>query len=91
MAKPLKEVPPPLEGNDRRAAAIGTVVWAVALVVLLALVLAGQLAASQHWWIWTCVTGVGLGVFGVLAIPRIKRGKTRAQARTGSAESSGGG
>jgi Protein of unknown function (DUF2530) len=76
MAKPLKEVPPPLEGNDQRIAAIGAAVWAVALILVTALALSGDLPASRHWWIWTCVTGVGLGVFAMLVIPWIKRGKT---------------
>ncbi|HEX9065858.1 MAG TPA: DUF2530 domain-containing protein [Streptosporangiaceae bacterium] len=84
MAKPVKEVPPPLEGNDLMVAATGAVVWAVALIVLLALALAGQLPASMHWWIWTCVAGVGLGVLGVVVIPWIKRGKSRALAALGS-------
>ncbi len=87
MAKPVKEVPPPLEANDRMVAAIGAVVWAVALVVLLALAAGGQLPGSRHWWIWTCVTGVGLGLFGVVSIPWIKRGKTRALARRADAGS----
>ena len=77
MAKPLKEVPPPLEGPDRLVAATGALAWTVALIVLVALSLAGQLPASQHWWIWTCVAGVGLGIFGVVSIPWIKRGKAR--------------
>lgn len=85
MAGPLKEVPPPLEGNDQMVAATGAVAWAVALIVVLALWLSGGLPASRHWWIWTCVAGVGLGLFGVVSIPWIKRGKARAL--TGPADS----
>lgn len=77
MAKPSKEVPPPLEANDRMVAAIGAAVWAVALVVVFVLSVSGQLSSSLHWWIWTCLTGVGLGLFGVVAIPWIKRGRAR--------------
>lgn len=80
MAKPLKDAPPPLEGPDRLVAATGALAWAVALIVLVALSLAGQLPAAQHWWIWTCVAGVGLGLFGVVSIPWIKRGKGKTQA-----------
>ncbi len=81
MAKPVHEVPPPLEGNDQMVAATGAVVWAVALIVMLALSLSGHLPASRHWWIWTCVAGVGLGLFAVVSIPWIKRGKARALVR----------
>src|SRR5215470_14460854 len=76
MARPRREVPPPLEGNDQLIAAIGTAVWAVALIVLVSL--GNHLAPSHHWWIWTCLTGVGLGLFGVLYIPRLKRSRARA-------------
>ena len=91
MAKPLKEVPPPLEGNDQVVAATGTVVWAVALIVVLALSLSGHLAASRHWWIWTCVAGIGLGLFAVVAIPWIKGGKARALARPADSGNPGSG
>ena len=42
---------------------VGTVLWAVALVVLLAL--KGTLDAHDAgWWVWTAATGLGLGLFG---------------------------
>ena len=76
MARPYREVPPPLEGNDRLIAVIGAATWAVALIVLL--IMGSALPPSKHWWIWTCAVGVGLGVFGVFYIPRIKRSRTKA-------------
>ena len=79
MAKPQREVPPAFEGNDQMIAAIGTGAWAVALVVLFAL--RDQLPHSDHWWIWTCVAGVGLGIFGLLYVPMLKRSRARSQRR----------
>ena len=76
MAKPYREVPPPLEGNDRQIAAIGAAAWAVALIVVFAL--RDQLPQDSHWWIWTCVAGVGLGLFGVVYIPYLHRSRARA-------------
>jgi uncharacterized protein DUF2530 len=76
MARPNREVPPALEGNDQLIAAIGTVAWAVALIVLVSL--GHHLPSSRHWWIWTCVAGMGLGAFAVLYVPRLKRSRTRA-------------
>jgi H+/Cl- antiporter ClcA len=56
-----------------------TLGWAVALLVLLAL--RGRLPASEHWWIWTCVAGVGLGAFGLCYVPVLKRSRERAAKR----------
>ncbi len=78
MARPHREVPPAFEGNDQMVGAVGAVAWAVALIVLL--VLGNHLPPSRHWWIWTCVVGVGLGVFAVLYIPRLKRAREKAAA-----------
>lgn len=75
MPKPYREVPPALEGNDRLIAAVGAGVWAVALIVVL--VLRNHLSPSDRWWIWTCVAGVGLGLFGVVYIPLLKRSRAR--------------
>jgi H+/Cl- antiporter ClcA len=79
VAKSYRDVPPPLEGNDRQIAAIGTAAWAVALIVVFAL--RNQLPHGSHWWIWTCVTGVGLGLFGVVYVPHLQRSRARASER----------
>ena len=80
MPRPYREVPPPLESNDRLIAAIGTGVWAVALIII---VLArDHLPRSSHWWIWTCVAGVGLGLFAVVYVPLLRRSRTRGGTRS---------
>ena len=87
MAKPYREVPPPLEGNDRAVAAIGAAVWAVALIVVFAL--RDHLPKGSHWWVWTCVVGVGLGLFAFFYIPYLQRSRARAS-RRGSEQKDGG-
>jgi hypothetical protein len=72
-------VPPPLEGNDRVITLTGTVAWAVALIVVIAL--RHSLPPGSHWWIWTCATGFGLGLFGLIYVPWLKRSRARATAR----------
>jgi Protein of unknown function (DUF2530) len=79
MAKPFRDVPPPLEGNDQLIAAAGTVAWAVALIVLV--IMRNHIPEASRWWIWTCAVGVGLGVFGLTYIPRMKRSREQAAAR----------
>ena len=73
MSRTLRPAPPPLEANDQLVTAIITAAWAVALVVLL--VLRDQIPPSERWWIWTCLTGVAMGIFGFWYVPRLKRAR----------------
>jgi hypothetical protein len=72
-------VPPPLEGNDELIAAVITGGWVVALIVLL--IVRDQLAPHDRWWIWVAVVGCGLGVFGLIYVPWLKRSRERIAAR----------
>ena len=78
------EPPPPLEANDQLVAGSLTIGWAVALIVLL--IVRDRLPASARWWIWVCVTGLAMGLFGLWYVPRLKRGRERAAARRAAAE-----
>ena len=72
--------PPPLEGNDQLVTGIITAGWAIALIVLL--IVRDSLPSDVRWWTWTCAAGLGLGLFGLWYLPRLKRSRTRAaQAR----------
>jgi hypothetical protein len=73
------EPPPPLEANDQLVAGTLTAGWAVALIVLL--IVRDSLPAGARWWVWTCVTGLAMGLFGLWYVPRLKRGRARAAAR----------
>jgi hypothetical protein len=68
--------PPPLEGNDQLVTGIITAGWAIALIVLL--VVRDSLPSDVRWWTWTCAAGLGLGLFGLWYLPRLKRSRTRA-------------
>ena len=48
-----------------------TIGWALALVVLL--FVRSALPADVRWWIWTCVTGLLMGLFGLWYVPLLKR------------------
>lgn len=77
MTRPRRPDPPPLRTDDRLIAAVGTVAWAVALVVLLVV----DLPAGDRWWLWVCAAGIVIGVFGYWYLPRLHRGRA-AQHRT---------
>ena len=74
-----RPAPPPLEGNDQLVTAVITVAWAVALIVVAAF--RDRLPAGDGWWLWTCVAGLGLGIFGLWYVPRMKRARARAAER----------
>jgi hypothetical protein len=64
--------PPPLETDDRPVVWVGVAVWALLLV--LALIFHDRLVRDGHgWWVWTPVTGIVLGLFGLRYISRRKR------------------
>jgi amino acid transporter len=70
--------PPPLEADDVLVVRVITAGWAVALVILL--IVRGSLPAGERWWVWTCVAGLAIGLFGLWYIPRLKRSRARAAA-----------
>ena len=75
VSNALRPAPEPLEANDQMVTAVITAGWAVALIVLLAI--RTDIPAPDRWWIWTCVAGLGIGVFGLLYVPRLKRSRER--------------
>ncbi|GLW63876.1 hypothetical protein Arub01_21200 [Actinomadura rubrobrunea] len=77
MTRPRRPDPPPLETDDVRVAAVGTVAWAVALAVLLIV----GLPDEHRWWLWVCAAGIATGLFGIWYIPRLQRARARQQAR----------
>lgn len=55
--------PAPLETNDVRIVAGGSIAWGIALIVLLVARLGG--AEITTWWLGMCAYGSGLGFVGV--------------------------
>jgi hypothetical protein len=73
------EPPPPLEANDQLVTALVTAGWAITLVVLL--IVRADIPPRERWWIWTAVTGFGMGLFGLVYVPYLKRSRERAARR----------
>ncbi|MCU1600436.1 MAG: hypothetical protein JWO22_1145 [Frankiales bacterium] len=63
--------PPPLETNDVAIVAGGTALWALALVVLLVLRVAGS--DIHDWWLVMCGAGALLGLLGLRFCVRRQR------------------
>ena len=83
MASTRRTPPPPLEGNDRLITTVITAGWAVALVVVL--IVRDSLPAGDRWWVWTCVTGVVLGCFGLWYVPHLQRRRDEMAGRRAAA------
>jgi uncharacterized membrane protein YbhN (UPF0104 family) len=60
-----------LKNNDMAVMLVGTGLWAVALIILLIV----RPAADHRWWIWTCLAGIGGGVFGLWYVRRQNRSR----------------
>ena len=56
-----------------------TAAWAVALVIVL--IARDALPAGSWWWLWTCVTGVVMGLLALWYVPVLKRGRSHAATR----------
>ena len=54
----------PLDVDGVRSMVVGTLGWLLALVVLLPFTSALR-DHGRLWWLWTCLTGVALGLLGL--------------------------
>jgi H+/Cl- antiporter ClcA len=61
--------PAPVKTDDRKAMVVGIVLWLVALALVL-LFLRPLLDGEHSWWLWTCVTGLVLGLVGIVYTQR---------------------
>ncbi len=64
----------PLDVDGVRTVTVGVGLWLLAFVALLPFY--GRLEeAGQGWWLWTCLAGFGLGLFGLEYCRRRKRAR----------------
>lgn len=82
MAKwtPKHEAPEPLEGPVVATVTGGTIVWFVLFLVQLPFY--DWFADRGHtWWLWTCLAGAGLGLYGIWYVRKRDAALKRAAAR----------
>ena len=60
--------PAPMVTNAKLVITVGLVVWLLALAVLL--VFYPEFCAEQPGWPYTCVCGIGLGLYGFFHVSR---------------------
>lgn len=69
MTPPRRPAPQPVESDAVPVIAVGTALWALALVVLL--LLHGRLEDAGHAdWVWVALAGTGLGLLGLWHVRR---------------------
>lgn len=54
----------PLDVTGVRTVGVGTVLFLLAALVLVLFFRQWMADTDREWWLWTCVTGFALGVFG---------------------------
>ncbi len=68
----------PLDVDGVRTVEVGTAVWFLGFLGLLPFY--GRLSDSGNlWWLWTCMAGVGLGLFGIEVCRRRRDARRAAQ------------
>jgi membrane protein DedA with SNARE-associated domain len=63
-----------LEANEVAIAVVGTIAWAVALVVLAVFFRDDLQRHDAGWWLWACGLGIVLGLYGLRFALRRRRG-----------------
>ncbi|WP_165986291.1 DUF2530 domain-containing protein [Streptomyces sp. YIM 98790] len=82
-----REAPEPLEGNVVATVTAATAVWAVLFLVQLPFY--GRLSdQGREHWLWICLTGFGLGLFGLWYSRRREAALRAARERDGAAADS---
>jgi len=79
--KPERPLAPLREADNILVTRVITACWVVALIAVLAIMATGALPHDQHWWTWTCVTGIAMGLFGLWYVPVLQRARARTAAR----------
>lgn len=65
----------PLDVDGVRTLEVGTGLWLLGFIALLPFY--GRLSEDGHlWWLWTCMAGFGLGLFGLEFCRRRRRART---------------
>ena len=72
--QPRRPDPEPVEVNETRIVAIGVVLWAAAFVVLVVFFRGYLRDHDATWWLWACLVGIGLGLYGLRFVSRRHRG-----------------
>ncbi|GAB3254972.1 hypothetical protein GCM10027425_14770 [Alteromonas gracilis] len=66
----------PLDVDGVRTLTIGCILWALATIALLPFY--GRLEEDGNlWWLWTCVAGFGLGLYGLEYCRRRRKSRLR--------------
>jgi dolichyl-phosphate-mannose--protein O-mannosyl transferase len=65
--------PEPLQVNEKRIILVGLCLWALAFVVLVVFFRDDLRRHHATWWLWACVVGIVLGLYGLRFVSRRNR------------------
>ena len=65
----------PLDVDGVRTVEVGTALWLLGFLALLPFYGAPRRTTGRTWWLWTCLAGFGLGLFGLEYFRRRRRAR----------------
>ncbi|HET7530347.1 MAG TPA: DUF2530 domain-containing protein [Mycobacteriales bacterium] len=71
--RPRRPDPEPLQVNEARIVLAGLALWIVGFVVLLVFFRDDLRRHDAGWWLWACVVGIALGLYGLRFVSRRNR------------------
>ena len=72
--QPRRPDPEPLQVNEKRIVLVGLALWVIAFVVLAVFFRDDLRRHDATWWLWACVVGIVLGLYGLRFVSRRHRG-----------------
>jgi membrane protein DedA with SNARE-associated domain len=73
--EPRRPDPRPVQVNETRIVAVGLALWVLALVVLAVFFRDDLRRHHAMWWLWACVVGIALGLYGLRFVSRRDRSR----------------
>ena len=70
----------PYDVDERPVILVGIALWALALLVLFVFFRDDLRRHDTDWWLWSCVVGIGLGLYGLRFVSRRRRAIERDRA-----------
>jgi membrane protein DedA with SNARE-associated domain len=73
--QPRRPDPEPVVVNETRIVLVGTALWVLAFIVLATFFRDELREHDAMWWLWACLVGIALGLYGLRFVARRDRSR----------------